>query len=219
MSKMTTAGQSRRLSGVRLATLCGMSAGPFFLIASMLQMPLYEEFDLTKHPFSFLSIGEFGWIQQAVFVVTGCLYIASAPAFARGLGGRPGRWGAALAVMLGGGKVIAGLFVVDPAFGFPAGAPAGAPEQISTGSTLHGAGFAVSMLAWLGLLVLASRRLRRVGEHAWARGSVAIAVALFTVPPLLMATEFGTVVLYVVLPVAYLFTTALLRRLVALPAA
>lgn len=77
---------------VRAGAVAGTVAGPFFLVASALQVPLYDEFDLTKHPFSFLSIGEHGWLQQLTFVVTGCLFILCAPAFVHGLSGRAGRW-------------------------------------------------------------------------------------------------------------------------------
>lgn len=205
-------------SPVRAGAVAGMIAGPFFLVASALQMPLYDEFDLTKHPFSFLSIGEHGWLQQVTFVVTGCLFILCAPAFVRGLGGRAGRWGGALATLLGAGKIVAGIFVVDPAFGFPAGTPAGPPEHVSASSSAHGLGFAVSMVAWVVLLFMAGRRLNARGHHRLAWITYGVALALLTVPPFLMATSFGAVVLYVVLPTAYLVTTAVVRKLVVSPA-
>jgi hypothetical protein len=202
---------------VRAGAVAGIVAGPLFLVASGLQMPLYDEFDLTKHPFSVLSIGEHGWLQQVNFIVTGCLFILSAPAFVHGLGGRAGRWGGALATLLGAGKIVAGVFVVDPAYGFPAGTPDGPAEQISASSSAHGLGFAVSMVAWVVLLFMAGRRLNARGHHrlAWiARG---VALALLAVPPFLMATSFGSVVLYIVLPTAYLVTTAVVRKLVVAP--
>jgi len=206
-------GQIRSLA--RIGAVAGMVAGPLFLVASALQMPLYDEFDLTKHPFSVLSIGEHGWLQQVNFVVTGCLFILSAPAFVHGLGGRAGRWGGALAALLGAGKIVAGIFVVDPAYGFPAGTPAGPAEQVSASSSAHGLGFAVSMIAWVVLLFMAGRRLNSRGQHRLAWISRGVAVALLTVPPFLMATSFGSVVLYVVLPTAYLVTTAVVLKLIA----
>ncbi len=210
----TARSQSQALrGGLRAAAVAGIVAGPFFLVVSLLQMPLYEEFDITKHPFSFLSIGEYGWVEQVTFVITGCLYIASAPVFAAGVGGRAGRWAAVMAVLLGSGKVIAGIFVVDPAFGFPAGAPAGQPAQVSTGSNLHGLGFAVAMIAWVVLLLLVAHRFRCVGAPGWAWAARSVAVALVVVPPLLMTTAVGTLVLYVVLPTAYLLTSAVVWRL------
>jgi len=205
-------------SPARIGAVAGMVAGPLFLLASALQMPLYDEFDLTKHPFSVLSIGEHGWVQQVNFVVTGCLFILSAPAFVHGLGGRAGRWGGVLATLLGAGKIVAGIFVVDPSYGFPAGTPAGPAEQVSASSSAHGLGFAVSMIAWVALLFMAGHRLNSRGQHRLAWISRGVAVALLTVPPFLMATSFGSVVLYVVLPTAYLVTTAVVRKLVAAPA-
>lgn len=207
-----------RRSLVRTGAVAGMVAGPLFLVASAAQMLLYDEFDLTQHPFSFLSIGEHGWLQQLNFVVTGCLFILSAPALVHGLGGRAGRWGGALATLLGVGKIVAGIFVVDPAFGFPAGAPAGPPEHVSASSSAHGLGFAVAMLAWVALLFLAGRRLTARGHHRLGWITCGVALALLTVPPFLMATSFGAIVLYVVLPTAYLLTTAVVRTLIASPA-
>ena len=203
---------------VRAGAVAGMVAGPLFLVASALQMPLYDEFDLTKHPFSVLSIGEHGWLQQVNFVVTGCLFMLSAPAFVHGLGGRAGRWGGVLATLLGAGKIVAGIFVVDPSYGFPAGTPAGPAEQVSASSSAHGLGFAVSMIAWVALLFMAGHRLNSRGQRRLAWISRGVAVALLTVPPFLMATSFGSVVLYVVLPTAYLVTTAVVRKLVVAPA-
>ena len=203
---------------VRAGAVAGMVAGPLFLVASALQMPLYDEFDLTKHPFSVLSIGEHGWLQQVNFVVTGCLFMLSAPAFVHGLGGRAGRWGGVLATLLGAGKIVAGIFVVDPSYGFPAGTPAGPAEQVSASSSAHGLGFAVSMIAWVALLFMAGHQLNSRGQRRLTWISRGVAVALLTVPPFLMATSFGSVVLYVVLPTAYLVTTAVVRKLVVAPA-
>jgi hypothetical protein len=73
------------------------------------------------------------------------------------------------------------------------------------------------MIAWVVLLFMAGRRLNSRGHHrlAWiARG---VGLALLTVPPFLMATSFGSVVLYIVLPTAYLVTTAVVRNLVVAP--
>jgi hypothetical protein len=71
------------------------------------------------------------------------------------------------------------------------------------------------MIAWVVLLFMAGRRLNSRGQHRLAWISRGVAVALLTVPPFLMATSFGSVVLYVVLPTAYLVTTAVVLKLIA----
>lgn len=70
------------------------------------------------------------------------------------------------------------------------------------------------MVAWVVLLFVAGRRLNERGHHRLAWIACGVALALVTVPPFLMATSFGAVVLYVVLPTAYLVTTAVVRELV-----
>jgi hypothetical protein len=62
---------------------------------------------------------------------------------------------------------------------------------------------------------MAGHRLNSRGQHRLAWISRGVAVALLTVPPFLMATSFGSVVLYVVLPTAYLVTTAVVLKLIA----
>lgn len=43
--------------------------------------------------------------------------------------------------------VAGGVFTADPAFGFPAGAPAGQPDEISWHGTLHMVAFMVAIVA------------------------------------------------------------------------
>jgi Protein of unknown function (DUF998) len=118
----------------------GIVAGPFFALAGFAQMPFRPGFDLTKHAFSFLLIGDQGWIQTMVFVVTGLLYAAAGFGLRRHLPGRVGAIAAVLAVLLGIGKIIAGLNAPQPSFGYPIGTPDGPPAALTTASILHGLG-------------------------------------------------------------------------------
>jgi Protein of unknown function (DUF998) len=54
-----------------------------------------------------------------------------------GRGAVDGRWAPRLLAGYGVGLVFAGLFRADPADGFPAGAPAGPAQQLSTHGMLH----------------------------------------------------------------------------------
>ena len=130
---------------------CGVVAGPLFLAVLMIQAFTREGFDLSRHPLSLLSLGDLGWIQIANFVVTGALFIACAIGMRRVLRpGRSGTWAPRLVGAFGVGLILAGVFTTDAGAGFPPGAPAGSPEQISWHGILHEVGFG---LAFLGMIV------------------------------------------------------------------
>ena len=190
----------------------GAYAGPVFLLGSFAQLPLNPGFDMTRHAFSFLSLGPHGWIQQTVFVLTGLLNITAGIGLVGALTGRIRYVAGGAAVVVGAGQIIAGICPPDPAFGYPAGAPAGYPEQISLASVLHGVGFGVSVLAWVVLLTTLAVWLRRTGDRAWAAAALGAAVAVLSVPPL-QGTSFGTVYLYLAVTTAFLVTAAVIRRL------
>ena len=190
----------------------GAYAGPVFLLGSFAQLPVNPGFDLTRHAFSFLSNGPHGWIQQTVFIVTGILNIAAGIGLARSLTGRTRLVAAASAILFGAGQIVAGVWPPDPAFGYPAGAPAGYPEHVSLASVLHGIGFSTSVLSWVLLLVTLAMWLRRTGAPGWATATSGAAVAVLLVPAVL-GTPVGTVVLYLIMISAFLFTAALFRHL------
>src|SRR5947208_13161403 len=73
---------------------CGQIAGPVYLVAGFAQALTRDGFSLKRHPFSFLSLGENGWIQVLNFVVCGALFIAGAIGAKRVLrSGRGRTWG------------------------------------------------------------------------------------------------------------------------------
>jgi len=57
---------------------CGVSAGPFFLLIFAIQVFARSEFQFTRSEPSMLSLGPWGWIQIANFVIGGLLIIAGA---------------------------------------------------------------------------------------------------------------------------------------------
>ena len=158
---------------------CGVVAGPLFLAVLMIQAFTREGFDLSRHPLSLLSLGDLGWIQIANFVVTGALFVACAIGMRRVLRpGRSGTWAPRLVGAFGVGLIVAGVFTTDPGAGFPPGAPAGAPEQISWHGILHEVG---SGLAFLGMIVgclVFARRFAAVKRRGWVAACVATAAAV-----------------------------------------
>lgn len=158
---------------------CGVVAGPLFLAVLMIQAFTREGFDLSRHPLSLLSLGDLGWIQIANFVVSGGLFVVCAVGMRRVQSpGRSDTWGPRLVGALGVGLVVAGVFTTDAGAGFPPGAPAGAPEQISWHGILHEAG---SGLAFLGMIVgclVFARRFAALKCRGWVRACVATAAAV-----------------------------------------
>src|SRR5829696_3825710 len=122
----------------RGALFAGVLAGPLFVTTALLQILTRDGFDLTRHPISLLANGEYGWVQSANFIVAGLLSLLFAYGVAPHLrGGRGAVAGPVLFTVYGVGLITGGVFKADPAMGFPAGAPAGYPEQISTSSLIH----------------------------------------------------------------------------------
>lgn len=192
----------------------GVVAGPFFVLASVAQMPFREGFDLSKHAYSFLLIGPAGWVQAVVFVVAGVLFAVAGVGLLRTLDERAGKvaFGAALGVAVG--KVVAGLNAPQPSYGYPVGTPEGPPAVLTTGSILHGVGFGLAVVAWVVLLVALGLVLRRRGRTGSAWLAFIVAAALPVVPAT-SGSSAGAIPLYVVATTAYAATSVLLHRLAA----
>lgn len=190
----------------------GVVAGPFFVLASLAQMPFKDGFALTKHAFSFLLIGSHGWVQTLVFAIAGVLYAAAGLGLLRSLSGRTRWFAAATALGLGVGKVIAGLNPPQPSFGYPIGTPEGPPAVLTTASVLHGVGFGLAVLCWVVLLVTLGVALRRRGA-AGTSWLAFLAAAALPVVPAASGTSFGTVLLYAVVTAAYVVTSVALHRI------
>jgi Protein of unknown function (DUF998) len=178
MPELTTPAD-RRTAETRTLLACGVVAGPLFLAGSLVQAFTREGYDLGRHPISLLSLGDLGWLQVTNFVVTGALYVACAVGLRRALRpGSGGTWGPRLVGALGVGLVCAGLFVTDAGAGYPPGAPAGAPAQISWHGLLHEAGFMVAVFSMIvGCLVFA-RRFAALKQPAWIAASLATPVVV-----------------------------------------
>lgn len=162
--------------------VCGGVAGPLFVGVWLVQALTREGFDLTYHPISLLSLGDLGWIQITNFVVSGLLNVAFADGLRRVLyPGRASAWGPMLIALSGIGLIMAGIFTSDPGAGFPPGAPAGAPAQMSWHGVLHEAGFMVTSLSWLVACFVFARRFAALKQRDWVAACVATPVAVLTV--------------------------------------
>jgi hypothetical protein len=166
----------------RRLLVCGVAAAPLFLVVALGQASTREGFDLTRHPISLLSLGDLGWIQITNFVVTGGLYLACAFGMRRALHPGPGsRWGPRLVAAHGLGMIVAGVFLADAGAGYPPGAPAGAPEQLTWHGVLHELGFIAATLAWVAFSIVFARRFAACGRRGWSRVCLGVLAAVLVV--------------------------------------
>jgi hypothetical protein len=159
---------------------CGAVGGPLFVVVLLLDGATRRGYDPAAHAVSQLSLGDRGWLQTANFVITGLLMTAFAAGLRRAL--RPGRgalWGPLLAGVFGLALLGSGVFVMDPMRGYPPGAPAGFPPDVSWHHTLHDSlGVVVFTTLPLACLVLARRFATEPGGLGWAAYSAATAVVM-----------------------------------------
>jgi hypothetical protein len=144
----------------------GVVAGPLFLGLALIQALVQPEFNIAHHPISALSLGATSWVQVGSFIATGLLTVGFAVGVRREIRGEPAAtWGPILFAGLGVGLVIAGLFVPDPAFGFPAGAPNGMPTSLSAHAIAHGVGFSLAVACLVAATLVFARRF--VVRRSW----------------------------------------------------
>lgn len=205
----------RRAAATRALLMCGVAAGPLYLLVSFAQAFTRAGFDITRHPFSALSLGDLGWIQIANFVVAGVLFIFAAVGMRRVLGGeRGGTLGPLLIGVMGLGMIIAGVCVADPAFGFPPGAPDGMPSAFTWHAQVHGNAFMVAFVAWIAACFVFARRFAAAGVWSWVAYCAATGL-LLAAAPLLLSSSVGVLTLYVAATLGWIWIAALSGRLLA----
>lgn len=170
-------------TGVTVSTRTLLTAAtvatPVWALVSLGQVLTREGFDPIRHPLSALSTGSLGWIQIANFLVVGALVIAGSSGLRRALSDRPGgTWAPRLMLVNGIGMIAAGVFVMDPADGFPIGTPAGMPAAMSWHSILHMASGSVAFIALAAACFVLGRHFSRAGARGTAVASRIAGVAL-----------------------------------------
>ena len=142
-------------------------ATPLFVALWAVQAFTRDGFRPTYHPMSLLSLGDFGWVQVANFILTGMLVIGGGVGLRSTLEtGRLTRGGTTLIVLMGIGLVVAGVFVTDAGAGFPAGAPTGAPEMSWHGA-VHEVGFVLTQIAFVAAGIILAVRFGRNRQRRW----------------------------------------------------
>jgi hypothetical protein len=153
----------------RILLTGGVLAGPIYIIVGIAQILTREGFDITRHPLSFMSLGNLGWIQITNFIVTGLLVIASAIGMRRlAQADKHLRRGALLLGIYGLGVLGGGVFVSDPALGFPPGTPDTYPQTMSWHGLLHFIFGQIGFLALIAASFFYARYFAANGLRGWA---------------------------------------------------
>jgi hypothetical protein len=162
-------------TNTRFLLTCGAVAAPLWAAVSLAQAATREGFDLTRHPLSALSNGSLGWLQIANFLVAGILTVAGAVGLRRALGSK---WAPRLILINGLGQFAAGLFVMDPADGFPVGTPYGMPQALTWHSYGHMAAGTIAFGTLIAACYVLGRHFSRAGNRAYAVASRVAGTAL-----------------------------------------
>lgn len=167
--------QTKTLSLTRLLLLCGAIAGPLFIFIVLIQDYTRPGFDPRLDGLSLLSLGDWGWVQIANFILAGLLNLLYAVSLWRRLHpGRGGTWGPLLIGAYGFGLVLVGIFTTDPANGFPPGVPPATHPSWHGAIHALGALFVFIMLA--AALLVFVRLFLTWKERWWAAYCLASAV-------------------------------------------
>ncbi|MCX5394009.1 DUF998 domain-containing protein [Streptomyces sp. NBC_00094] len=154
-------------------------AQPLWAAVALAQAATREGYDITRHPLSALANGSLGWIQIANFVLAGVLTVIGATGLRRALRGTPGgTWAPRLVRISGIGMIAAGVFVMDPADGFPVGTPDGMPAALSWQSYAHFAAGSVTFTALIAACYVLGHHYGRSGMRKHAVGSRVAGTAL-----------------------------------------
>jgi hypothetical protein len=171
--------ETKTLSLNRILLLCGALAGPFFILIALIQDYAVPGFNPRINLLSQISLGEWGWMQIANFVLAGVLNLL----YARGLWKKlhPGPAGTAGPVLIGiyGVCLIwVGIFSTDPANGFPPGVIA--LTQPSRHGVIHALGGLFTFVS-LAAALMAFGRLFITWKERWWAAYCLVSAALFLI--------------------------------------
>jgi hypothetical protein len=153
MTAITSSTTSATVS-TRTLLSCAAVAAPLWAAVALIQAATREGFDLTRHPLSAL------------------LTIVGAAGLRRVMHGKPGgKWAPRLVRVNGIGMMAAGIFVMDPADGFPVGTPAGMPTTLSWHSYAHFASGTIAFAALIAACYVLGRHYSRAGDRVSAIAS------------------------------------------------
>jgi hypothetical protein len=205
-----------RAERTKLLLTGGVLAGPIYIPVGVAQILTRAGFDITRHPLSMMSLGDLGWIQIANFIVTGVLVIAGAIGLRRSAqADKHLRRGALLLGIFGLGVLGGGLFVTDPALGFPPGTPDTYPETMSWHGLLHFIFGQIGFSALIAASLVYARYFAVNGLHGWAMfsaltgGTFLFAIFAGVAASAGDSAAWGLLALYVAVALAWIWLAAL----------
>ncbi|MEV4756091.1 DUF998 domain-containing protein [Micromonospora sp. NPDC049559] len=168
---MTTASRP-----TRALLACGLAA-PLFVAVVFVEDALRPDYRSVDHFISELSLGPWGWTQQANFVGTGLLLLTFAVGLRRALaGGRGARSAPVLAAVCGLALITAGVFTMDPTPSYHPDGPV--PDEPTPHGTIHGfMPFALYLALAALACVLGRRFAAEPSRRGWMWYSLVTAVA------------------------------------------
>ena len=176
---MTSEGSKESFGAARRLLACGIVAGPFYVAVGAFEMLARPGYDIRRHALSLLSNGEWGWVNIAMFVISGLLTLAGAFGMRRVMrGSRGGTWGPLLIGVYGLGLISAGIFTADPALGFPPGTP-GDAHSISWHGFMHFVSGAIGFLGLIAACFVFARTFAAFEHRGWAAYSIATGLIFF----------------------------------------
>lgn len=149
----------------RRLLMVGAFAGPIFVVSSVTQALLRSGFDPQEHPPSALALGGAGWVQSGTFIVAGLFFVLGAVGLYRSLSQLETRWAPRCIGIFGLALAAGGVFVMDPAFGFPRGTPAGIGDEVSWHAVIHGVLFPLGFAMILVTCFVMARRYAKQGRR------------------------------------------------------
>lgn len=187
-----TAGQAR----ITRWLLAGGVVGPLlFIVALLIEGATRPGYDAWVQAGSALSLSGWGWMQIASFIICGVLIFGFAIGLHRTLavGGRGASWGPLLIAALGVALVVAGVFVTDPAQGYPPGTPNGPSVMTTWHGAIHAfaGGLIFVVLLPSACFVMASYFASVTRSRAWAIYSVATGIVIWAAFAAFIANGLG----------------------------
>ncbi|WP_406054377.1 DUF998 domain-containing protein [Streptomyces sp. NBC_01077] len=169
VSAAAATGTPASQGATRSLLTCAVVASPLWAVVALTQAATRDGFDITRHPLSALSNGSLGWLQIANFLAVGALLALGATGLRRALHGTPGStWVPRLVRVAGIGMIAAGVFVMDPADGFPVGTPYGMPATLTWHSYAHFAAGSITFISMIAACYVLARHFSRIGNRGYA---------------------------------------------------
>src|SRR5437868_15192679 len=120
---MTCGAGKSKFAVMRKLLYAGIVGPLLFITVFLLEGAVRPGYSQWRHYVSQLATGDGGWMQVVNFLVCGTLVIAFAVGLRSALRGSRGSIGGPVLIgFFGSALLVAGVFVTDPALGYPVGA-------------------------------------------------------------------------------------------------